>query len=131
MIREGERQEYDLIHRMNKDVFVHSCGKIDPIIPELSDMGLDALNPIQPECMDIGELKRLYGDRLSFYGGISTQQTLPNGTPDEVRRETRRVIELMSGNGGYITGPSQEIMPDVPYENLIALIDTAKEYMGE
>ncbi|MBP3293479.1 MAG: methyltransferase, partial [Clostridia bacterium] len=54
-----------------------------------------------------------------------------NGTPDEVRRETRRVVELMSKNGGYITAPSQEIMPDVPYENLLALIDTAKEYAGD
>lgn len=129
LIRNGEKQEYDLVHRMKKDAFVHSCGKIDAILPELCDMGLDALNPIQPECMDIGELKRLYGDKLTFFGGISTQQTLPNGTPDEVRRETRRIIEMMSVNGGYITGPSQEIMPDVPYENLIALIDTAKEYM--
>ena len=128
-IKEGERQEYDLIHSMGKDVFVHSCGKIDPILPDLCEMGLDALNPIQPECMDIGELKRLYGGSLAYYGGISTQQILPNGTPEEVARETRRVIELMSTDGGYITGPSQEIMPDVPYENLLALIDTAKEYM--
>ena len=89
---------------------------------------MDGLNPVQPECMDLAELKEKYGSTLTYFGGISTQQILPNGTPDEVRRETRRVVELMSKNGGYIMAPSQEIMPDVPYENLLALIDTAKEY---
>ncbi len=128
LIREGERMEYELVHRMKKDVFVHSCGKIDAILPDLCEIGVDALNPVQPECMDLAELKEKYGEKLTYFGGISTQRTLPNGTPDEVRRETRRVIELMSKDGGYITAPSQEIMPDVPFENLIALIDTAKEY---
>ncbi len=112
---------------MKKDVFVHSCGKIDAIIFDLCEIGVDALNPVQPECMDIAELKRTYGDKLTFFGGISKQQPLPNGSLDEVRRETRRIIEMMSVNG-YITAPSQEIMPDVPFENLIALIDTAREY---
>ena len=131
LIREGERMEYELVHSMKKDVFVHSCGKIDAILPDLCEIGVDGLNPVQPECMDLAELKEKYGDTLTYFGGISTQQILPNGTPDEVRRETRRVVELMSRNGGYITAPSQEIMPDVPYENLLALIDTAKEYAGD
>lgn len=91
-------------------------------------MGVDALNPVQPECMDLGELKRLYGDKIAFYGGISTQRTLPNGTPEQVARETERTIKLMSVHGGYITAPSQEIQVDVPYENLRALIDTARAH---
>ena len=131
LIKNGEQQEYDLIHYMKKDVFVHSCGKIDAIIPDLCEMGLDVLNPVQPECMDLDMLQDNFGDKLAYWGGISTQQTLPNGTPEEVREETRRVISIMNRNNGYITSPSQEIMADVPYENLIALIETAKEHFEQ
>ena len=128
MIQPGEQQEYDLIKRYGKDVFIHSCGNIVKIMEELTQMGVDALNPVQPECMDLSELKRLYGDKIAFYGGISTQRTLPNGTPEQVARETEQTIKLMSVHGGYITAPSQEIQVDVPYENLRALIDTARAH---
>jgi uroporphyrinogen decarboxylase len=88
-------------------------------------MGVDALNPVQPECMDIYELKAKFGDKITFWGGISTQQTLPYGTPEEVVAETKRVTRALAKNGGYIIAPSQEIQSDVPFENLCALIDTA------
>ena len=128
MIAPGEKKEYDLIHEAGKDVWVHSCGCIDVIIPDLVEMGLDVLNPVQPECMDIGFLKRQYGNKLSFWGGISTQKTLPYGSPEQVAEETHQTIELMSENGGYITSSSQEIQADVPFENLCALIDAANEH---
>jgi uroporphyrinogen decarboxylase len=127
-IKDGERREYDLIHRFGKNAFVHSCGNITRIMADLADMGLDCLNPVQPECMDIEYLKREYGGRLAWYGGISTQKTLPYGTPAEVRAETRRVIGILGRGGGLITSPSQEIQTDVPYDNLRALIDTAREF---
>ena len=76
--------------------------------------------------MDLKFLKDTYGQHITFWGGISTQGVLPFGTPDEVAAETQRVIDLMSAGGGYITCSSQEIQPDVPYENLKALIDTAR-----
>jgi len=100
MIRPGEQREYDLVHSYGKDVWVHSCGNIVKAIPSLIEMGLDVLNPVQPECMDLETLKKEYGDKLAFWGGISTQQALPYGTPDEVRAETRRVRDLMSQDGG-------------------------------
>lgn len=128
MILPGEKQEYDLIHRYGKKVFVHSCGCITRILPDLVEAGVDCLNPVQPECMDISALKRDFGDKLTFYGAISTQQTLPYGTVQDVIRETERVIELMNKQGGYITAPSQGIQADVPYENLRALIDTARAH---
>ena len=128
MIAPGEKKEYDLIHEAGKDVWVHSCGCIDVIIPDLVDMGLDVLNPVQPECMDLTFLKKEYGDKLAYWGGISTQQTLPYGTPNQVADETRWTIDLMGKKGGYITASSQEIQADVPFENLCALIDTANEY---
>lgn len=131
MIKNGEKCEYDLIHSYGKDVWVHSCGKIDAIMEELCDIGMDVLNPVQPECMDLTELKGKYGNRISYYGGISTQRTLPYGTAREVAAETEYTIKLMNKNGGYITAPSQEIQTDVPYENLRALIDTAKYYSQE
>ena len=128
MIQPGEQQEYDLIHGAGKDVWIHSCGNIVQVLPELVKMGVNVLNPVQPECMDIGALKRDFGASLTFWGGISTQQTLPYGTPDEVKKETQQVIESMGEKGGYITAPAQEIQGDVPYENLKALIDTARYY---
>ena len=130
MIRPGEQKEYDLIHAYGKDVWVHSCGDIGAIIPCLVDMGLDVLNPVQPEAMDIAELKRRHGSKLTFWGGISTQQTLPFGTPDEVRSEARRVRDMMSVNGGYIFSPAQGIQADVPLTNLRALLEVAREIPG-
>ncbi len=127
MIRPGEQREYDLVHSYEKDVWVHSCGNIEKVIPSLIEMGLDVLNPVQPETMDLAKLKREYGDKLTFWGGISTQQALPFGNPEEVRQETRKVRDLMSQDGGYILAPAQEIQGDVPAENILALIETAKE----
>ncbi|MBR5445581.1 MAG: hypothetical protein IKV57_05640 [Clostridia bacterium] len=125
MIAPGEKKEYDLIHEAGLDVWVHSCGDIRKIFPDLAEMGVDALNPIQPECMDIYALKETYGQKIAFWGGISTQKTLPYGTPEETAAETRKVTDALSRNGGYIIAPAQEIQSDVPYENLCALIDTA------
>ena len=127
MIRSGEQREYDLIHSYGKDVWVHSCGNVEKIIPALIEMGLDVLNPIQPEAMDLAKLKREYGAKLAFWGGISTQRVLPFGTPDEVKREVRRVRALMAAGGGYILAPSQEIQDDVPPENVVALLEAARE----
>ena len=127
MIRPGEQREYELIHAYGKDVWVHSCGCIERIIPSLIEIGLDVLNPIQPEAMDIQKLKSDYGDQLAFWGGISTQDTLPFGTPEELKAETRRIRDMMSVNGGYILSPAQSIQSDVPVENILALMEVARE----
>ena len=126
MIRPGEQASYDLIHAYGKDVWIHSCGDIERLIPRLIEMGIEVLNPIQPECMDLGHLKRQYGDELTFWGGISTQQTLPYGTPEEVKEEARRVRNLLSEGGGYILSPSQSIQGDVPVANVLALLEVAR-----
>ncbi len=127
LIRPGEQREYDLVHAYGKDVWVHSCGNVRKIIPSLIEMGLDVLNPVQPEAMDLAALKADYGERLAFWGGITTQRELPFGTPEDVKRETRRVRDLMARGGGYILAPSQEIQGDVPAANILALIEAAKE----
>ena len=127
MIRPGERKEYDLVHAYGKDVWVHSCGNIEKVIPSLIEIGLDVLNPVQPEAMDLRRLKERYGERLAFWGGISTQQTLPYGTPEQVKQETRAVRDLMSQGGGYILSPAQAVQSDVPAENFLALLEVARE----
>ena len=127
MIRPGEQREYDLVHSYGKDVWVHSCGNVEKVIPSLIEMGLDVLNPVQPEAMDLAMLKKQYGKQLTFWGGIGTQRALPFGSPEEVKQEVRRVRDLMSRGGGYILAPAQEIQGDVPAENIIALIETARE----
>lgn len=128
LIRPGEQREYDLVHSYEKDVWVHSCGNIAELIPRLAEMGVDVLNPIQPECMDIYKLKKEYGDKMTFWGGgISTQSTLPNGTAKEVLTEARQTRKVMSENGGYIFAAGQEIQDDIPFENLEALLEAARE----
>ena len=107
-------------------IIYHSCGNITSIIPDLIDAGVDVLEPVQP-CMNLKFLKENYGNDLIFMGGIDTQHVLPHGTPEEVRKHAREVIRTLGKNGGYIIAPAQEIMNDVPLENIIALVQTMKE----
>ena len=127
MFKPAKKKEFDLIHSAGIDVWLHSCGNIRSIIPDLIEIGVDVLNPIQPECMDIYELKDTFGDKLTFWGGISTQQTLPYGTVEDVEKETRKVTEYFSRNGGYIISGSHTIQADVPFENICKIVDTANE----
>ncbi len=130
LIRPGEEEEYALIREAGLDVWVHSCGNIRRIMPDLAEIKVDVLNPLQPECMDVYEIKKEFGNAMTFWGGISTQEILPYGTPEQVREETLKIAKNLSKGGGYITAPSQEIQADVPFENLCMLVDTAKELAG-
>jgi uroporphyrinogen decarboxylase len=106
----------------------HSCGAIRPIIPDLIEIGLDVLNPIQCNCpgMDPVALKREFGAQLAFMGGIDTQSLLPGGTAAEVRRETERLLAAMTdGGGGYILAASHTIPPETPLENIFAMYEAA------
>jgi uroporphyrinogen decarboxylase len=105
----------------------HSDGRIFEIIPDLIEIGLDVLNPIQPASMDPAEVKRLFGDRLCFWGSIDEQHTLPFGTPDEVREEVLQRIQTIGKNGGLIIGPTHHIQLDTPMENFWALVNTIRQ----
>lgn len=107
-------------------VMYHSCGNITAILPDLIEAGVDILEPVQP-CMDFEFLKREYGKYLVFMGGIDTQFVLPYASPDEVRAHVRQVVRTLGRDGGYIIAPSQEIMNDVPIENIVAMIQTIRE----
>jgi uroporphyrinogen decarboxylase len=105
-------------------VAYHSDGDIRPIIPELIEIGIDVLNPIQPRCMDPAEIKRDYGDRLAIWGTIDEQYTLPFGTPDDVRREVCLRLETVGMGGGFIIGPTHHLQLDTPLENFWAMVET-------
>ena len=102
----------------------HSDGVIDPVIPELIEIGIDVLNPIQPASMDPARLAREYGDKLCFWGTIDEQYTLPFGTPEEVRAEVRSRLKEVGKNGGLILGPTHHVQLDTPLENFWAMRDT-------
>ena len=108
-------------------VFYHSDGNIEPLIPDLIEVGIDILNPIQPECMDPAVIKLRYGDRLSFWGTVSVQRTMPFGTPDEVRAEVRARIRDVGRGGGLILAPAHVLGPETPWENIVAFFGAADE----
>ncbi len=109
-------------------VAYHCCGSIRPIIPDLIEMGLDVLNPIQSNCpgMDPLELKKEFGTVLSFMGGVDTQHLLPNGSAEEVFRSTIRLVEGMNADGGgFILAASHAVPPETPMENIFAMYQAA------
>jgi len=107
-------------------IILHSCGAITEFLGDLIDIGLRVLEPVQP-CMDLALLKREFGKDLVFWGGIETQNLLPFGTPEQVKELARNTIRTLGAGGGHIIGPSQEIMNDVPLENVKALVETIVE----
>ncbi len=101
----------------------HSDGNTYDIIPSLIEIGIDVLNPIQPECMDSSFLKEKYGDKLCFFGGVAVQSTLPFGTPEQLKIEVERLKETLGKNGGWICAPTHHVQLDTPLENFIALLE--------
>ena len=110
----------------------HSCGSVFTLIPELIDAGVDILNPIQPKATDMNpaNLKKTYGEKIVFHGGIDTQEILPSGTKESVEEVVKNTIEIMNNNGGYIFAAAHNIQEDVPPENVAYMFEAAKKYRG-
>jgi uroporphyrinogen decarboxylase len=121
------KRMYGVAKDCGKFVTIHSCGKVQELFPQLIDIGLDLFNPFQPEVMDPYEMKAQFGDRLSFWGGISTQKLLPYGTPDEVRSEIRRLIAQVGKSGGYVLAPAHATPGDARPENVMAMLETIND----
>lgn len=116
--------------KANPNVLIdyHSCGNVTQLIDDFIEAGIDILNPVQPECMDIFELKRCYGKQVAFHGGIGVQSVLPHGTPQQVKDMVRKTIDVMAEGGGYICTSSHSIGHDVPWENVMAMVEAVREY---
>lgn len=116
------------------NVMLHCCGGIHPLLNDVIDTGLDAVNPVQISCkgMESRGLKQGFGDRLCFWGGgCDTQSILPHAAPEEVRRHVLEQLEIFSPGGGYVFQQVHNILAGVPPENIVAMIDAVKEFNGE
>jgi uroporphyrinogen decarboxylase len=118
---------YAKVKEKGKYVIQHSCGDCREILPDLIEIGLDCYQTFQPEIYDIEEVKRLYGDKLAFWGGISTQACLPYATEEEVKKEAKRIADVMRKGGGYIIAPTHALAFDVPPQNIMALNEVFAE----
>jgi uroporphyrinogen decarboxylase len=122
-IKPRAQRLHQMVHAAGKWTLQHCCGNIFDIIPEMIDIGLDVLESLQPEAMDVYEIKRRYGQHLRLWGGLGTQRLLPFGTPDEIRGEVVRLRRELGRGGGYILAPAKPLLPEVPTENAVAVVE--------
>jgi uroporphyrinogen decarboxylase len=123
------RRMYASVHDAGKTVFIHSCGDVDELFPDLIEAGVNCFNPFQPEVMDVYALMEAYRGQLSFLGGLSTQRTLPYGSVQDVRWETLKLLEH-GKDGNYIFAPAHDVEGDVPLENMLAFIEVLQGQSG-
>lgn len=127
----GTKKLAELGHKYGLTVAMHSCGDIHEIIPDLIEIGIEVLNPIQPtaENMEPSKLKKEYGKDLVFFGAIDVTEILNHGRPEDVRKETRRIIDILGYDGRYIIAPSHDLMmEEIPPENIVAMYDEGKKH---
>ena len=131
-VKPRTKKVIDAAREVSPDVFIaqHHCGKVDALIPDFIEIGTNALNPIQPECMDPLDIKRRFGDVLTLWGTVGAQSVFPFGTADQVRQTVRDNIRNLGYNGGFWIAPSQILEPEVPWENIAAFFEAVEEYGG-
>jgi uroporphyrinogen decarboxylase len=127
--RSSYARMFQRVRQRGAHVWMHLCGNITSILPDLIDLGLNVLNPVQPQAMDVEYLAREYGGKVCFFGGVDVQGTMVRGTPAQVKVDVRRLVKLLgSFSGGYIGGTSHSIMPETPLDNVIALYEAFSEH---
>ena len=129
LIKPQIQRMYAEVRNAGKKVFIHSCGDVDEVFDDLVEIGVNCFNPFQPEVMDVLSLMDQYRGKLAFHGGLSTQKTLPRGTTVDVRAESERLL-TQGLKGGYIFAPAHAVEGDVPLENILTFINTAKSQAG-
>ncbi len=120
------KKMYDHAKKYNMYVAQHSCGDCREVFPDLVELGLDIYNTFQPEVYDIVDFKKRFGDKITFFGGISTQCILPFKTAEELKAEMHRVMDILGKDGGYILAPTHAMPNDIPPENVLAFMEVAK-----
>ncbi len=120
---------YKAVHESGKYVLTHCCGSIADIMPDITEMGLDVLESVQPEAAGMNPygLKAQWGDNLTFWGGLGSQSIIPRGTPGEIKSEIRKLRTEMSRGGGYILAPAKPLQPETPTENAAAVVEAFTE----
>ena len=121
------------VKRVNPEVYVfmHTDGKVIDIIPDLVEIGLDILNPIQPECQDPVDVKRKWGDRLVLHGAVSNQRSVPLGTIQEVKDEVKYLLDHCGAGGGFVLGPANALQAAYPVDNVAAMYEAVAEYYSD
>ncbi|MCF7875776.1 uroporphyrinogen-III decarboxylase [Candidatus Bipolaricaulota bacterium] len=129
-VKPKQAKVFDLINdKTDAKVFYHCCGSVKELLPELIDIGVDIINPVQVSAkgMDTEELEREFGEDLTFWGAIDTQKTLPMGSEKEVKEEVKKRVDDLSRDGGYVLTSVHNIQADVPPENIVTMFDTARK----
>jgi len=128
------KKMFEEFRKVNSEVKIawHTCGSVVPIIPDFIEIGLDILNPLQPQAAGMGpeNIKPEFGRDLAFFGGIDIQNLLPFSTPEKIRSEVHRIAGILGRNAGYMVGPAHHIQVDTPPDNIIALFEAVKELAG-
>jgi uroporphyrinogen decarboxylase len=117
---------FDMVKARGKFVLLHSCGNIAEVLGDLVDIGLDAYNTVQPELYDLSRIKKEYGKHLAFWGAISTQGFLPFASAAQVKERCSQTIRILGEDGGYILAPTHAVTPDIPVENVLAMLESAQ-----
>jgi uroporphyrinogen decarboxylase len=129
IIHPYQKRVFQSLHdRSRAKILYHNCGSVTWQIPDLVEMGVDALNPVQVNSHDMGDtasLKQRFGDRMAFWGAVDTSEVLPRGRPEDVRQEVRRRIADLAPGGGYVLASVHNLLADIPPQNICAMWDAA------
>ena len=130
LIQPALKELSDIAHAHEACFYLHSCGAVRDLIPDLIETGVDVLDPLQIKAagMDPVALKREYGDRICFSGGVDEQELLPRGTPADVKAGVHRLLDTMAPGGRFFIGPTHNFQDDIPTENIVAMYEAAKEW---
>jgi uroporphyrinogen decarboxylase len=124
----------EYVHKNSQmKTFLHSCGSIYSLLPDLIECGFDVINPVQTACyqMEPERLKAEFGKDITFWGGgADTRKTLNHGTPQEVKDDVRRRLDILAPGGGFVFNTIHNILPDVPPENIVAMYEAVEEFGG-
>jgi uroporphyrinogen decarboxylase len=128
-IKPGWKKIWEAVKRENSEsiIFLHSCGCIEEIIPDLIEIGLDVLHPIQPETMDVYKICEKFGGDIAFWGTVSSQRTIPFGSRQEISDEIKARVEKIGKKGGFVLSPANIMGPEVPFDNISAFAEAAEE----